>query len=57
MFLVLWRATGDVAHALEQIGQLLGLGMRELDELEAVGAGGVGGGDGGWRGVVREGTH
>ena len=50
-------ATGDVAHALEQVGELLRLGMGELDELEAVGAGRIGGADGGGRGVVREGTH
>ena len=40
---VLRAVPGDrlVAHAREQLGELLRLGMRELDELEAVGAGRV----------------
>ena len=47
----------DIAHAGEQFGELLRLRMRELDELETVGAGGVFLADLGGRGVVREGTH
>jgi len=46
-----------VAHALEQLGELLRLGMGELDEFETVGPGGVVGADLGGRRVVRERTH
>jgi hypothetical protein len=46
-----------VAHAGEELGELLRLGMGELDELEAVRAGWVGFADLGGRRVVREGAH
>jgi hypothetical protein len=46
-----------VAHAPEQVAEHLRLGVRELHELEAVGAGGVPLRDGGGGGVVREGSH
>jgi len=48
---------GDEPHALEQLRELGRLGVRELDELEAIGTGRVGLRNGGRRRIVRKRTH
>jgi hypothetical protein len=47
----------DIAHLAKQDAEFLRLGMRELDELEAVGAGGIVRADGCGRRVVRKWAH
>jgi hypothetical protein len=56
---LLGLVAGDrrIAHQPEKRMQLFGLGMRVLDELEAVGAHRIVGADGGGRRVVRKRTH